>query len=88
MKSLRYVKLRTFLKGPEDIAMERNRNPLRVQFELESPNGEFNARYLKKFREDLDLEKAIIEPYVAKISFDLWYLHSFPYELDISMIRP
>lgn len=62
MKSLRYVKLRTFMKCPEDIALEQTRNPLRVRLELESLNSEFNSRYLSEFRQDLDLEKAIIEP--------------------------
>ena len=56
------MKLRTFLKDPEDIAMERNHNPLRVRFELKPLDGDFNARYLKEFKEDLDLQKAVIEP--------------------------
>ena len=62
MKSLRYVKLRTFLKGPEDIAMEQTHNPLRVRFQLESLDDEFSSRYLNEFRKGLDLEKALIEP--------------------------
>lgn len=62
MKSIRYVKLRTFLQSPEDIAMERNHNPLRVRFELQDVSNEFTASYLKGFKSNLDIQKATLEP--------------------------
>ena len=62
MKSLRYVKLRTFAQSPEDIAMERNHNPLRVRFELKELGNKFNEQYLETFKERLDINKAVIEP--------------------------
>lgn len=62
MKSLRYVKLRTFLQSPEDIAMESHHNPLRVRFELKQVSNDFTAQYLKDFKKELDIQKATLEP--------------------------
>ena len=62
MKSIRYVKLRTFLQSPEDIAMEQNHNPLRVRFELQNVSNEFTTRYLEVFKSELDTQKATLEP--------------------------
>ncbi|KAH8120571.1 ARM repeat-containing protein [Phellopilus nigrolimitatus] len=78
MKSLRYVKLRTFSKSPEDIAMERNHNPLRVRFELKNLNNEFNARYLEGFKQKLNTEKAFLEPILqdkANVGWLAWPEH-------------
>ena len=62
MKSLRYVKLRTFLQSPEDIATERNHNPLRVRFELGQVSNDFTANHLKGFKEVLNVQKAALDP--------------------------
>ena len=62
MKSLRYVKLRTFLQSPEDIAMERNHNPLRARFELGQVNNDFTVNHLKGFKGVLNVQKATLEP--------------------------
>ena len=62
MKSLRYVKLRTFATSPEDIAMEQNHNPLRERCDLKGLDGKFNAKYLAEFKDDDGLRLAVDEP--------------------------
>ncbi|KAL5535214.1 BLM3_1 [Sanghuangporus sanghuang] len=86
MKSLRYVKLRTFVKSPEDIALDRNHNPLRVRFELESLDSEFNARYLSEFKQDLELEKAVIEPHLQDKTSVGWL--TWPATVDFFLAAP
>ena len=65
MKSMRYVKLRTFHKSPEDLAFDRNHNPLRVRMQLSSFPDAFNGRHLLRFKERLDWDKAGKEAHVS-----------------------
>ena len=62
MKSLRFVKLRTFMKSPADIALEWNHNPLRVEIELKDLDQDFNLRFLAQFKEKIDLKDAATKP--------------------------
>ena len=64
MKSLRYVKLRTFAREPLDIAREQNHNPLRVKVEIKSLSKNFNSTYLEGFKRPLDFPRAVAEPLV------------------------
>lgn len=65
MKSLRYIKLRTFSTSPLDLAMERNHNPLRRTVSVTKPSHDFTARYLQSFKQPLGHEPASGEPFVS-----------------------
>ncbi|EMD41658.1 hypothetical protein CERSUDRAFT_110231 [Gelatoporia subvermispora B] len=58
MKISRYVKLRTMAKGPNDIAMERNHNPLRRTVPIPEPSHEFTSKWLAEFRQPLHYDEA------------------------------
>lgn len=64
MKSLRYVKLRTFMTSPVDIAMEQNHNPLRKEIKLQNVDQEFSVRFLAEFKQKLNLREAASKPSV------------------------
>lgn len=63
MKTARFVKLRTFSRGPEDIALENNRNPLKRNLQVLQPTHSFTSKFLDQFKDPLDLDKARKEPY-------------------------
>ena len=58
MKISRFVKLRTYGEGPEDLAMENTHNPLKRKVQVLHPTHSFTARFLDQFKEPLDLDKA------------------------------
>ncbi|KAA1468544.1 hypothetical protein DENSPDRAFT_833875 [Dentipellis sp. KUC8613] len=62
MKALRYMKLRTFSRDAVDLLLERNRNPLKTQVEVNTPTHEFTAKFLQSFKEPLDLTTAPHKP--------------------------
>lgn len=62
MKISRFVKLRTFSHGPEDLALEQTHNPLKRKVPVLKPTHEFTARFLEQFKTPLDLSQAQEEP--------------------------
>lgn len=58
MKSLRYIKLRTFHKSPEDLALDYNHNPLRIKVQLSSFPEALGKQHLQRFKSRLDWDKA------------------------------
>ena len=81
MKIGRFIKLRKFSRGPEDLALEENRNPLKRKLTVQEPTHTFTAKFLEQFKAPLDIEKARNEPYgfsypVIRIVSDL-YIGSF-----------
>ncbi|KAI5124439.1 hypothetical protein M0805_008323 [Coniferiporia weirii] len=87
MKSLRHVKLRTFLQSPEDIAMEQNHNPLRVKFEL-GPllDNTLNTRYLEGFKNRVDTDKARLEPILQDKAIAGWL--AWPAHVELFLAAP
>lgn len=68
MKTLRYIKLRTFSESDEDIGIQMNRNPLRKSLPVQSPTHEKTQLYLSQFKEPIDWKQASKQPYVATLS--------------------
>ena len=68
MKTLRYIKLRTFSGSDEDIAIQMNRNPLRKTLPVQNPTDEKTHCYLAQFKEPVDWKQAAKQPYVASLS--------------------
>lgn len=66
MKTSRYIKLRTFVSDPEDIALERNHNPLRRKVPTGSLPFIAKDNFLDQAKFPADLERAAIEPCVHK----------------------
>ena len=68
MKTLRYIKLRTFSESDEDIGIQMNRNPLRKTLPVQDPTNEKGQFYLSQFKEPIDWKEASKQPYVAALS--------------------
>lgn len=68
MKTLRYIKLRTFSESDEDIGIQMNRNPLRKTLPVQDPTNEKRQLYLSQFKEPIDWKRASKQPYVATLS--------------------
>ena len=58
MKTARFIKLRTFSRGPEDLALEMNRNPLKRTVHVLQPTHTFTSQFLDQFKSPLDIDKA------------------------------
>lgn len=56
MKSLRYIKLRTFARGPMDLVFEKNNNLLKRKVSVVNPTHEFTAEFLEAFKQPFDLD--------------------------------
>jgi proteasome activator subunit 4 len=69
MKTSRFVKLRTFSHGPEDLALEINHNPLKRDLQVLQPTHSFTTKFLHQFKGPLDLDKAREEPYGPLYAF-------------------
>jgi len=67
MKTLRYIKLRTFSESNEDIGIQMNRNPLRKTLPVQDPTHEKTQLYLSQFKEPIDWKQASKQPYVATL---------------------
>lgn len=67
MKTLRYIKLRTFSQSNEDIAIQMNRNPLRKTLPVQDPTNEKTQFYLSQFKEPVDWKQASQQPYMASL---------------------
>ena len=65
MKTLRYIKLRTFSESNEDIGIQMNRNPLRKTLPVQDPTHEKTQVYLSQFKEPVDWNQASKQPYVT-----------------------
>jgi len=70
MKTLRYIKLRTFSQSNEDIAIQMNRNPLRKTLPVQAPTNEKTESYLSQFKEPIDWKQASKQPYVTSMQCD------------------
>ena len=68
MKISRFMKLRTLSRGPVDLALELNHNPLKRAVPVENPSHEFTEEWLAEFKVPLDLEKARHEASVLSFS--------------------
>jgi proteasome activator subunit 4 len=68
MKTLRYIKLRTFSQNSEDIAIQMNRNPTRKTLPVRDPTHEKTQSYLSQFKEPIDWKQASKQPYVRPLS--------------------
>jgi proteasome activator subunit 4 len=58
MKAIRYIKLRTFARGPIDLIFERNNNPLKQSMAVREPSHDFTHDLLAQFQTPVDLLKA------------------------------
>ena len=58
MKALRYIKLRTFSRGPLDMILDKNNNPLKEYNKIDHPTHEFTSQFLASFRKPMDAENA------------------------------
>jgi proteasome activator subunit 4 len=67
MKTLRYIKLRTFSQSNEDIAIQMNRNPLRKILPVQDPTSERTQFYLSQFKEPVDWKQASKQPYLTSL---------------------
>ena len=63
MKSARYIKLRSFVQEPEDLAMERNNNPLRVNVPSDTLSFITSDNFLEQSKIPVDLRRAAAEPW-------------------------
>jgi proteasome activator subunit 4 len=61
MKSVRFLKLRTCYKDPEDMALMRNRNPLNVSVPVK-PCRQTTPDFLNAYKIPTDLSIASDEP--------------------------
>ena len=66
MKSTRYIKLRTFLQRPEDLAFEQNHNPLRHIVPVDDLPFIINDNFLEQSKIPVDLRRAATEPCVGQ----------------------
>jgi proteasome activator subunit 4 len=64
MKCSRYIKLRTMGHTDVDSALEQNHNPLRRSVHIEKPDSTMTLDFLSAFKEELDADRAVTEPYV------------------------
>lgn len=55
MKAIRYIKLRTFARGPIDLIFERNNNPLKQSMAIGVPSHDFTRDLLSQFQAPVDL---------------------------------
>ena len=62
MKTARFIKLRTFSRGPEDLAFENNRNPLKRNMLISQPTHSFTSSFLEQYKVPLDVDKARSSP--------------------------
>jgi proteasome activator subunit 4 len=58
MKVIRYTKLRTFARGPIDLILERNNNPLKQLMAVREPSHDFTRHLLAQFQVPVDLIQA------------------------------
>lgn len=65
MKSLRYVKLRTFCPDPADLALMRNHNPLKEEVSVQ-PSQSFTTTFLQNFKTAVSTDVTNREPCVPK----------------------
>jgi hypothetical protein len=47
-----------------DSALEQNHNPLRRSVHIEKPDSTMTLDFLSAFKEELDADRAVTEPYV------------------------
>ncbi|THH19718.1 hypothetical protein EW146_g1513 [Bondarzewia mesenterica] len=72
MKSLRYIKLRTFARGPIDLIFERNNNPMKRKIAVTDPSHDFTARFLESFKKPIDLDSKDPEPIFVETAVAGW----------------
>ncbi|KZV77572.1 hypothetical protein PENSPDRAFT_621096 [Peniophora sp. CONT] len=72
MKVSRYIKLRTFAKGPEDLVHEHNSDPLKGHLTITGPAREFTAQFLADFRKPLDAVAAGSKPVLVDRATSGW----------------
>ncbi|KAI0050704.1 hypothetical protein FA95DRAFT_1581074 [Auriscalpium vulgare] len=69
MKALRFIKLRTYTNGIDDLILEKNRNPLKRKIPIEHPSHEITVQILNRYREPIDMLAGGDEPvYIDEIS--------------------
>ncbi|KAI0639143.1 hypothetical protein C8Q77DRAFT_1152142 [Trametes polyzona] len=64
MKISRYIKLRSLARGPVDVALEQNHNPLRRKVPTQDCTRETFENALNEYRTPLDLARAREEPLI------------------------
>ncbi|KAI9066676.1 hypothetical protein FKP32DRAFT_1589371 [Trametes sanguinea] len=64
MKISRFIKLRSLARGPVDLALEQNHNPLRRKVPVTDYSRESTERALQEYRKPLDLDRARQEPLI------------------------
>lgn len=69
MKSIRNIKLRTFCRDPIDLALARNRNPLK-QYISVVPSAQTTDEFLAQYKIPVDQGLAEQKPYAM-------YIHTF-----------
>lgn len=62
MKSTRYIKLRTYAKGPLDIMLEKNNNPMKRKIPLNTPGANFTDKFLDAFKQPEKVQTFFREP--------------------------
>lgn len=58
MKVLRFIKLRTTTSDPNDLVLERNRNPLKKLLEIVNPSNSFTLEHLAGLKTPVDFKDA------------------------------
>jgi proteasome activator subunit 4 len=58
MKAIRYIKLRTFTRGPDDLIFERSNNPLKQAMAIGKLSHDFTHNFLAQFQTPVDLINA------------------------------
>lgn len=66
MKSLRNLKLRTFCRGPTDLILGRNHNPLKQKLPIE-PSDQLTDQFLDAYKVPVDLTRVEQGPLVVLI---------------------
>ncbi|TDL28808.1 ARM repeat-containing protein [Rickenella mellea] len=84
MKSMRYIKLRTFCKSPLDLVMEQNHNPLRRRVQIPNRTHEFTAQFLQSFKRPLDIRQTTKQPILQDKSDIGWLV--WPEEIDMFLV--
>ncbi|KAL7285721.1 hypothetical protein ACG7TL_000826 [Trametes sanguinea] len=64
MKISRFIKLRSLARGPVDLALEQNHNPLRRKVPVTDFSRGSTERALQQYRKPLDLDRARQEPLI------------------------
>jgi proteasome activator subunit 4 len=77
MKSLRYIKLRTYSGSTKELALCNNHNPIRQKVSVTERTSEFTAQYLEAFKKPIDRKLAQQQPYaVSRVSYNAFL---YPY---------